>query len=89
MSKITLKELAVAHGFNESSTKDFIKALDSHIEKMQDGDKIYIKGLGTFEAKKVPARKVRNPKTGETFQKPEHLRLKFGLSSSLKGKFGS
>jgi len=84
MSKTTLKELAAKFTFHEETAKNFLHSIKEHIHSMDEGDKIYIKGLGTFEVKKVPTRQVRNPTTGETFQKEEHLRLKFSLSTALK-----
>ena len=34
-------------------------------ESLKDGEKVAIVGFGTFEVKDRPARKARNPRTGE------------------------
>lgn len=40
----------------------FIEAI---VEAMQQGEKVQIVGFGSFEVKDRPARKARNPRTGE------------------------
>ena len=37
-------------------------------EKLQEDEKVQIVGFGTYEVKHRPARKARNPKTGEAIQ---------------------
>lgn len=37
-------------------------------ETLQQGDKIALVGFGTFEVRDRPARKARNPRTGEEIQ---------------------
>ena len=43
-------------------------ALDAIAESLKDGEKVQIVGFGAFEVKERPARKARNPKTGEEIQ---------------------
>lgn len=49
--------------------KDADKALSAMIEviteTLQNDEKVQLVGFGTFEAKHRPARKARNPRTGE------------------------
>lgn len=37
-------------------------------ESLKNGEKVQIVGFGAFEVKERPARKARNPKTGEEIQ---------------------
>ena len=37
-------------------------------ESLKDGEKVAIVGFGTFEVKDRPARKARNPRTGEEIE---------------------
>lgn len=46
----------------ESATNAIIEAIT---EALQQGDKVALVGFGTFEVKERPARKARNPRTGE------------------------
>jgi DNA-binding protein HU-beta len=42
--------------------------VDVIIETLQRGEKIQIVGFGSFEVKDRPARKARNPRTGEEIE---------------------
>jgi len=42
--------------------------VDIIAEKLKEGEKVQIVGFGAFEVKERPARKARNPKTGEEIQ---------------------
>lgn len=52
------------------SKKDAEKALAATLDgikkALKKGDKVQFVGFGTFETRKRAARKVRNPRTGET-----------------------
>lgn len=39
--------------------------LDSIIESLQDGDKVELRGFGSFRLRERASRQGRNPKTGE------------------------
>jgi len=43
---------------------------DSMIQALQDGEKIEIRGLGSFTIRERNARVARNPKTGDTVEIP-------------------
>ena len=61
--------LAEATGF---SKKDSEKALNAVIDvisaELVKGGKVQVVGFGTFEVKSRPARKARNPRTGEEIE---------------------
>ena len=43
-------------------------AFDAIVASLKEGEKVQIVGFGAFEVKERPARKARNPKTGEEIQ---------------------
>ena len=43
---------------------------DSMVRALQDGEKIEIRGLGSFTIRERKAREARNPKTGDTVEIP-------------------
>ncbi len=49
----------------EKFTGAFVEAV---VEALQKGDKVQIVGFGSFEVKERPARKARNPRTGEEIE---------------------
>ncbi len=53
-------------------------------EAMADGEDVTLPGLGKFEAKHRPARKARNPRTGEQIQVGESYVVKFKPAAKLK-----
>lgn len=50
------------------------------------GESISIPKFGKFEAFVKPARKARNPRTGESIDVPEKLSVKFKPSSTLRAQ---
>ena len=73
------------HNYTKKDTQEFVTNL---IETLKDeiskGNSIQFEGLGTFKVNKLPAGKVRNPKTNEIIDSPERLQLKFVYSKKLK-----
>ena len=56
-------------GFTKKDAEKAIVALTEVItETLAAGEKVQIVGFGAFEVKERPARKARNPKTGEEIQ---------------------
>ena len=49
----------------EKYTAVFVEVVS---EALKQGDKVQIVGFGTFEVKDRPARKARNPRTGEEIE---------------------
>ena len=46
------------------------EVLDSIVDALNAGDKVELRGLGSFRFRKRRARRGRNPKTGEQVQVP-------------------
>ncbi len=70
------------------SKKDAEKVLNAFVETMGEalanGDKISLKGFGTFEVRERGERVGHNPKTGETMTIAASKAPAFKASSSLK-----
>ena len=68
--------------------KDIGKAVDIVIETMSEsldqGDRIEIRGFGSFSVRKRKARQTKNPKTGKIMDIPPRKTLHFAMSKSLK-----
>jgi len=68
--------------------KDIGKAVDIIIETMSEsldqGDRIEIRGFGSFSIRNRKARQTKNPKTGKIMDIPSRKTLHFAMSKSLK-----
>ncbi|MBR4940579.1 MAG: HU family DNA-binding protein [Clostridia bacterium] len=69
-------ELAAVVAYKTGLTKkDSVSAVnavfDAILETVCEGDRVNVKGFGSFELKKKNARKARNPLTKETIDLPE------------------
>ena len=53
-------------------------------ESLKNGEKVQIVGFGAFEVKERPARKARNPKTGEEIQIAASKSVSFKPGKALK-----
>jgi integration host factor subunit beta len=86
MTKADLVE-AVA-GATEMSRKDsevVVETVFGSIEKaLRGGDKIEVRGFGSFRARKRNARSGRNPKTGARVEVPAKKLAHFRPSKELK-----
>jgi DNA-binding protein HU-beta len=72
-------------GYAEPVGKSVLEALGDFLGKsLRSGESVTIKGLGTFSVKDVPARKGRNPQTGETIEVPAKKKPTFKFSLTFK-----
>ncbi len=58
-------------------------------EALANGEKIEIRGLGSFRVKERDGRTARNPKTGELVQVPPKRIVHFKMGKILKAKLFS
>lgn len=66
-------------------TGEIVNALQEVImETLKSGEDIRVVGFGNLEVKDVPARKVRNPQTGEEFMADPHKVVKAKLAKAIK-----
>lgn len=56
---------------------------DLIIEAMSKGERVEIRGFGTFEGRRRPPRKARNPKAGTEIELPERLYPFFKASKEM------
>ena len=61
--------IAAKGGFAKKDAEKYTAAFVEVVsEALKQGDKAQIVGFGTFEVKDRPARKARNPRTGEEIE---------------------
>ena len=70
-----IEELAAKTGYNPKSTDKMVRIFFDRIKAaLSAGDKVEIRGFGSFTLKKYKGYIGRNPKTGETVDvKPKQL----------------
>ena len=70
-----IEELAAKTGYNPKSTDKIVRIFFDRIKAaLSAGDKVEIRGFGSFTLKKYKGYIGRNPKTGETVEvKPKQL----------------
>lgn len=68
----------------KSKAKDALKAIVEMLGKeLKSGGRVNISGLGTFTVRARPARKGRNPKTGEAIKIKASKRVAFRAAPAL------
>ncbi len=78
-------EVANNSDLNKQQAKVAVQAvLDSIVEALQSGDKVEVRGFGSFRLRKRRARIARNPKTGESVQVTAKRVVYFRLGRELK-----
>ena len=91
MTKVELIA-AVANEANLTK-KDAEAAVNSTLNAitnaLKEGDKVTLVGFGTFEVRERPARKGRNPQTGEEITLDAHDVLAFRISRKFKAAMNS
>ena len=56
----------------------------SMTESLVHGDRVEIRGFGSFSVRTRKARQTKNPKTGKVMKIPARKTLHFAMSKSLK-----
>ena len=86
MKKVDLiAKLAEVTGKTKKETTETIDALLGIItETLKNGEDVTLTGYFGFEVKDTPARKGRNPKTGEELDVPEGKKVKVKIGKFLK-----
>lgn len=79
--------------FPHLNKEDLKKVLDgtfeAMIEELKSGNRIEIRGLGSFKIKTRETRIAKNPKTGEWVEVPEKKTVYFKVGKVLKKKLAS
>lgn len=86
MTKADLaRSIAKKHNLTQ---KEAVSVVDAVLETITDalaqGEKVELRGFGSFAAKNRPARTARNPKTGEKVYVPPKVTPAFKASKALK-----
>ena len=75
-------EMGVSKRSGEMAVEAFINIIQGQMR--QPGREVVLRGFGTFRSKLVPTRTGRNPKSGETIEIPEHIKVVFKPSKVAK-----
>ena len=80
-----IEKLATDYNITKKLSKEIIDTIVSEFAtQIQSGEKLRLKGIGSFSLKTKNARKCRNPKTGDIINVPEKTVVKFTVSKTLK-----
>lgn len=76
-----LNDVARKAGIDPKGVKEVLDAIKGIADS---GEKVQIKGFGTFEVKATKARTARNPKTGDEVPVPAGTRFSFKPAKAKK-----
>ncbi|OBG93875.1 DNA-binding protein [Mycobacterium sp. E3298] len=83
-----IKEISTKTGLDKKQVDAATTALfEIVVEVLQNGEKVQLQGVGTFEAKETAAREGRNPQTGEPVAIPAGKKPTFKFADSVKKSF--
>ena len=88
MTKIDIvNKVARATGLTKVETEAVLEGfIESIIDTLTKGERVDIRGFGSFIVKKKPSRQVRNPSTNEIIYLEERFIPSFKVSKILKEK---
>jgi DNA-binding protein HU-beta len=73
-------------GLNKNQARDALEALLSSVtDSLKSGNDVRLVGFGTFKAVERKAGTARNPRTGETVNRPASKTARFQVGEALKG----
>ena len=82
-------EIAKRSGISRKDAEAAVLTMSEIIcEKLSQGEKVQIVGFGAYEVKHRPARRARNPKTGEEIQIGERRSPIFKPGKAMKEAVG-
>ena len=83
--EMIINEIAKTFTINQATSRRILKKLiDIFTNELKEGCKLRIPDFGTFKVVRTPARKGRNPKTGEEIDIPARNNVKFKPAKTLK-----
>jgi len=83
--KQVIEKIATDFNVTKKVAKELVESVvEGLVNSIKTEDKVRANGLGTFSRKEKPARKARNPKTGETIDVPAKTVVKFTVAKDLK-----
>lgn len=82
-----IERLAERTQTTKAEAKRNLEALTAILsEALQNGERIQLPGLGTFDIQESAARTRRNPRTAEPLQIAAKKKIRFKAGSELSGK---
>ena len=86
MTKADLvEEISKVTGLNKKDTSIIVNEIIANIcRALAEGDKVELRGFGSFKVKERRSRRARNPRTGEGVFVPAKLVPYFKASNELK-----
>lgn len=89
-TKEIAEKVATDHGFTKTQAKTIVdQVFDSVVAAMLAGDKVNVAGLGVFQVRDRPARKARNPRTGESVDVAASRKIAFRPAKGLKASLAA
>jgi DNA-binding protein HU-beta len=83
--KAIKEQITTQYELKKSIGSDLVDSVvDAIIARVASGEKLLISGLGSFSLLKKPARKARNPKTGESVDVAAKTVVKFSAAKAIK-----
>jgi DNA-binding protein HU-beta len=77
--------IAEKAGINKNQAKDALEAfIESVTDSLKSGNDVRLVGFGTFKAVARAAGTARNPRTGETVNRPASKTARFQVGEGLK-----
>ena len=82
--------LAVRHKMAPETAQRAVKAIvDSVVQSLANKDRVELRGFGSFETRYREPGQARNPKTGETVNKPGRHAVHFKPGKMLRKKINN
>ncbi|MDF2529527.1 MAG: integration host factor subunit beta [Gammaproteobacteria bacterium] len=79
-----INRLAQKHNISPAmAAKIFKTVLDAIMTSLNEGQRVEIRGFGSFEVRYRKPRKARNPKTGEILEAPGKNRIYFRAGKEM------
>ncbi|MGE4048850.1 MAG: HU family DNA-binding protein [Acetobacteraceae bacterium] len=83
--RAVFEEMAEDHDLTKKQANALMGAMVEGItQRLKNGERIRMNGLGILEVKDRPARQARNPATGETIQLAASKKVAFRAAKELK-----
>lgn len=77
--------LAQRLGYSKAESKRLLEAhLDAIAHELAIGNRIVVRGLGTFDTREVPAHRGRRPSDGEALEIPSRRQVTFRTAEGLR-----
>ena len=84
---LIIQKLERKHNLSPIQSETMVKTIiDKMTNSLSKGDRIEIRGFGSFEIRFRSPRKARNPKTGETVQTSGKYSIHFKPGKELKDR---